>query len=258
MLIMATFVIEHRRLNQMNTMYDTLLQLPLFQGLCLEDFTHILDKVKLHFTRHKAGEVILSRGTPCDQLIFLLKGEIAAETTSKDDSFTLIEHMVAPQVIEPYALLGMNINYTASYVARTEVDSISISKSLVLTTLLKYDIFRLNYMNIISNRSQNLYARLWEEAPQDVVEKIIRFMLVHTERYQGEKVLKIKMDSLARFMDDTRLSVSKALHGLQEEGLIVLHRKEIVIMDGEKLMFWNEKRKLLRTKVTAEIEEIDE
>ena len=32
-------------------MFDTLLQLPLFQGLCHEDFTSILDKVKLHFIK---------------------------------------------------------------------------------------------------------------------------------------------------------------------------------------------------------------
>ena len=31
-----------RRLRYMETMFDTLLQLPLFQGLCHEDFTNIL------------------------------------------------------------------------------------------------------------------------------------------------------------------------------------------------------------------------
>ena len=29
------------------------------QGLCHEDFTNILEKVKLHFTKHKAGDVIV-------------------------------------------------------------------------------------------------------------------------------------------------------------------------------------------------------
>ena len=60
----------------METMFDTLLQLPLFQGLCHEDFTSILDKVKLHFIKHKVGETIIESGSPCKQLCFLLKGEI--------------------------------------------------------------------------------------------------------------------------------------------------------------------------------------
>ena len=56
----------------METMFDTLLQLPLFQGLCHEDFTSILDKVKLHFIKHKVGETIIESGSPCKHLCFLL------------------------------------------------------------------------------------------------------------------------------------------------------------------------------------------
>lgn len=216
-------------------MYDTLLQLPLFQGLCQEDFTNILDKVKLHFTKHKAGETLVESGTPCDRLVFLLKGEISTITTSRNETFTFVEQMEAPYVIEPYSLLGMNVSYTSSYTARTEVDTITISKAFVLTHLLKYDIFRLNYMNLISNRAQNLYARLWEEAPRSLEEKIISFILIHTEKCQGEKILKVKMDDLARCLDDTRLNVSKALNSLQEQNLLSLHRKEIQIPNAEAL-----------------------
>ena len=47
-------------------MYDTLLQLPLFQGLAHEDFTNILGKVKLHFTKHN---IYLERGNRFIHLI---------------------------------------------------------------------------------------------------------------------------------------------------------------------------------------------
>ena len=46
---MSTFVSKQKE-KHMNTMFDTLLQLPLFQGLAQEDFTNILGKVKLSFT----------------------------------------------------------------------------------------------------------------------------------------------------------------------------------------------------------------
>ena len=128
--------LKFRRLHYMETMFDTLLQLPLFQGLCHEDFTNILEKVKLHFTKHKAGDVIVKSGTPCDKLIFLLKGEISLQTTSKDGFLTFIEHVEAPYVIEPHALFGMNLSYVSSYVARTEAHSISISKSFVLSNMI--------------------------------------------------------------------------------------------------------------------------
>lgn len=225
-------------------MYDTLLQLPLFQGLCHEDFSKILEKVKLHFLKYKAGDVIMESRSSCDQLIFLLKGEISSMTTSQDETYTIVEHAEAPYVIEPHALLGMNINYASSYVARTEVNAISISKSFVLNALLNYDIFRLNYMNFISNRAQALYVQLWQEAPLDLIDKIVRFLHMHIEKPQGEKIIKVKMEDLASYLDDTRLNVSKTLNILQESDLLLLRRKEIVIMDTEKLMDWNEARKI--------------
>lgn len=216
-------------------MFDTLLQLPLFQGLCQEDFACILDKVKLHFRKYKAGETIIEYGTPCTQLCFLIKGEISVITTSRGNTYTAVEQMPAPYLIEPQSLFGMNTTYTSTYVTHTQVHTVGISKSFVLSDLFKYEIFRLNYMNIISNRSQNLYARLWEEPTSDLKNKIGRFLLQHFEKPQGRKVFKVKMEDLARCLDDTRLNVSKALNEMQDNGLIELRRKEILIPDAQRL-----------------------
>lgn len=216
-------------------MYDTLLQLPLFQGLAQEDFTSILGKVKLHFTKHKAGAALVRKGTTCKQLVFILNGEIAASTPSDDNSYTFTEYFQAPYLIEPQALFGMSTLYASTYVARTEVHTVTVSKAFVMNDLFKYEIFRLNYMNIISNRAQTYYGRQWTKRPNKLEARIANFILSHVERPTGEKVLKVNMEVLANAINDTRLSVSKALNGMQEEGLLELHRGEIVIPDAEKL-----------------------
>lgn len=220
----------------METMFDTLLQLPLFQGLCQEDFTSILDKVKLHFIKHKAGETIIKSGSPCKQLCFLLKGEISVVTHSRENIYTVIEQMDAPCLIEPQSLFGMNTNYASSYLAHTEVHTVCISKDFVLSDLFNYEIFRLNYMNIISNRAQNLYSRLWEEPQPVSKDKIAHFFLMHCEKPQGKKSFKIKMGDLARCLNDSRLNVSKTLNEMQNTGLLKLHRKEIIIPDARNLL----------------------
>ena len=73
------------------TMYDTLLQLPLFQGLCKNDFTNIIGKVKLHFRKYNADDIIVEQGAPCTQLIFLLNGEITSQATDNQHSYSLFE-----------------------------------------------------------------------------------------------------------------------------------------------------------------------
>ena len=101
-------------------------------------------------------------------------------------------------------------------------------------------------MNIVSNRAQNLYSRLWEEPAQDLKNKIIRFFLLHCEKTQGEKIFKVKMDDLARYLDDTRLNTSKALNELQDNGVLELRRKEILLPDPVKID--NDKKSLCKNR----------
>lgn len=220
----------------MDTMFDTLLQLPLFQGLAYEDLTSILGKVKLHFTKHKAGEIILEANSPCDRLLFILKGEVAASTSSAGAAYCFTEYFQAPHLIEPQSLFGMNTAYVSTYVARNEVHSVSISKTFALNELFKYEISRLNYMNIISNRAQILNNRFWEKTAETPEKRISNFILTHIERPFGMKILKIKKEELAQVINDTRMGVSKALNGMQEAGLLELHRGEIVIPKAERLL----------------------
>ncbi len=88
------------------TMYDTLLQLPLFQGLCKNDFTNIIGKVKLHFRKYNADDIIVEQGAPCTQLIFLLNGEMISQATDDQYPYSLFETFGSPFVIEPIRYSG--------------------------------------------------------------------------------------------------------------------------------------------------------
>lgn len=215
------------------TMYDTLLQLPLFQGLCKNDFTNIIGKVKLHFRKYNADDIIVEQGAPCTQLIFLLNGEMISQATDDQYPYSLFETFGSPFVIEPYSLFGMQTNYTATYKARTDIN---IDKSFVLNELNNYEIFRLNYLNILSNRAQVAYEKLWNSHIGNTEEKILNFLLLRSMKPEGEKILKIKMEDLASLIDETRINVSKVLNDLQEQGLVQLSRKEISIPALEKLI----------------------
>lgn len=218
------------------TMYDTLLQLPLFQGLCKNDFTNIIGKVRLHFRKYNAEDIIVEQGEPCDQLIFLLNGEVISQATDEQHSYSLFETFGSPFVIEPYSLFGMQTRYTATYKARTETNIVTIDKSFVLAELNNYEIFRLNYLNILSNRAQVANDKLWNSYAGSIQDKIVNFILLRSMRPDGEKVLKIKMEDLANLIDETRINVSKVLNDLQEKKLIQLTRKEIYIPALEKLV----------------------
>ena len=219
----------------MDSMFDTLLLLPLFQGLAQEDFTKILGKVKLHFTKHKKREVIAAKGSPCRELIFVLKGEVSVTSASDAPAYSLTETLPAPWVIEPQSLFGMQTAYAADYLSTEETSTISIDKLAGINELFKYDIFRLNYMNMVSNRAQQLYERLWRSCTGTLEERIAAFMLLHAERPCGPKLLKIHMKELAGIVNCNRTSVSTVLKTMQEKGWLTMRRGEVDIPQLEKI-----------------------
>ena len=218
-----------------HSMYDNLLQLPLFQGLCKDDFTTIIEKVKFHFLNYKENDIIRNQGDTCNQLVFLLSGEITQKVANEEEGYTLSETLHAPHIIEPYSLFGMDTRYTATYLAKTDATLLTIDKAYVYTELNNYEIFRLNYLNILSNRIQVSHKKLWSNHMSNLNEKFVYFLLDRCLKPQGDKVLNITMEDLARIVNETRINVSRMLNDMHQQGLIQLKRKEIYIPALEKL-----------------------
>ena len=217
-------------------MYDNLLQRPLFQGLNKSDFTSIIEKVRLHFLTYKKGEIIQSQDEPCDQLIFMLNGEIIAKTTHHDAGYSLSETFDTPHLIEPQSLFGMHNTFKATYCAKEESKLLTIDKSFISSELINYEVFRLNFFNILSNRCQTLQQKLWTSTSPTIKDKIVHFLLMRCQLSYGEKTLHISMDHLANMIDETRINVSRTLNEWQEKEWIQLRRKEIYIPKFERLI----------------------
>ena len=217
-------------------MYDTLLQLPLFQGLGKGDFTSIIEKVKFHFHHIEAGKTIFTQGDTCQQLVFLLDGRIMSHTSNKELCYQLWETHEGPSIIEPYSLFGMQPSYTATYKAHTKVRLLTIDKAYVLSDLNNYEIFRINFLNILSNRCQTTHHKLKNIRTGNLKEKLADFFMLRCTKAEGEKILRITMEDLASLINETRINVSKLLNELHEKGIIQLRRKEIGVPALEKLL----------------------
>lgn len=217
-------------------MYDTLLQLPLFQGLGKSDFTSIIEKVKFHFHHIEAGKTIFTQGETCQQLVFLLDGKIISHTSNEDLNYQLWETHEGPAVIEPYSLFGMQPHFTATYKAHTKIKLLTIDKAFVLSDLNEYEIFRINFLNILSNRCQVINQKLRNSRTGNLKEKLAEFFMLRCTQTKGEKTLRITMEDLAVLINETRINVSKLLNELHDKGIILLRRKEITIPALENLL----------------------
>ena len=217
------------------TMYDTLLMLPLFQGMSQADLTRIIEKVKFDFVKFEDREVIFRQGERCDKLVFLLSGELLSETVAPCGLFTLEERLDRPVMVELHSLFGSDTTYKSTYTACGEVAMLMIDKNYVFKLLDFNMVFRINFYNIVCNKVHKQHGLLWGLTPSGLEGRLVHFIRSLCSLPQGLKTLRIRMEDLANLLDDTRLNVSSILNAWQDQGLIEIRRKAFVIHDLAEL-----------------------
>lgn len=217
-------------------MFDTLLELPLFQGLGKSDLTQIMETVQLDVVNYEPGKYIVKQESPCNRLVFLLKGTLTQHTLSDDHSYAFQERVPAPSVLQPEVLYGVHPRYTHSYITQSETQIITVPKAAINQVFMNYEVFRLNFINLLSTlvfRGQRL---LWANTANSIEQRIIHFIRRHAQYPAGEKILNITMESLANQLNETRINISKALNRMEQRNLVLLRRKEIIVPALEKLL----------------------
>ena len=217
-------------------MYDTLLSLPLFQGMSQADFNSLLQKIRLDFVRYEEGSTIISASERCKSFAFLINGTVESSRDGMDGKLTFMEQIDAPCLIEPYSMFGRAGSYQRTYTAISPCSFLMVDKQYIYTELGKYNICRMNLLNILSGRVQQLDSHVWALEGTNLRGRMIRFIKGLSDVQTGTKKLCVKMNDLATLMDATRLNVSRELNALEAEGLISLRRKEILIPALENMI----------------------
>jgi len=218
-----------------NSIYDTLLCLPLFQGMTKSDFGTVLEKVRFGFHKYSAGQVVAESGKLCNSFVFLLNGRLRSMRSSSDNLFTLTEWLEGPYMIEVSSMFGINPVYRCTYVAEEECGILVIDKQFLYTELFKYNICRMNMMNMLSNRTHSLERDLWNLSPKDMKGRFVHLLQSLCEAPNGPKDVRVKMEDLAQTLLETRLSISKMLNAMEDEGVVVLKRGGFFVPALEKL-----------------------
>ena len=217
-------------------LYDHLLQFSLFQGLSRDNLAQVVGHTKFGFLKFAAGQTVANEGDPCTLLHFLLSGTLKVTTVADDHSYTVIEQLAAPYLIQPEAIYGYNQRFTHTFTALTETGIITIDKDEVMRLSEEFLVFRLNLLNHYATQSQKLLRVPWRHRPDDLIGRIIRFLRYRCIYPAGPKTFYILMTQLADEVGDSRLDVSRALNKLQQDGLLQLHRGRIEVPQMERLL----------------------
>lgn len=216
--------------------FDQLLELPLFQGMTRNDLDEVLTYSQLKLLHINVGKTIVHEGDPCNRLYFIVEGTYKATTYADDRSYAIVEKLKGPRLIQPERIFGFNQRFTKKIEVDANCKILTIEKREVVKLTEKFEIFRINLFNIVTTQAQRISHIPFRPLPTNIRQKIGSFIKDRCEYPAGQKDLIIKMQTLANYICESRLNVSKELRKMQAEGLAKLGRCDIRIIALEKLL----------------------
>ena len=201
--------------------YALLTRLPLLQGISSTDLLNWEDALRLDIDELPASKLPLIRqGDNCTQLLYLVEGELLREYRSEDGNYVMRSYLKGPSVIEVDRLFGLYPTYENTYYAKTDIKFLSIRKTLLNSHMMKSEVFRLNLLNALSACAQKRAIALFPSQSGTAEERLKHFLGIIFLDCEGEVELIIQMKDLARYIDETRLTISHLLNKWEREGSI--------------------------------------
>ena len=119
----------------MNSMYELLMGLPLFQGVSHARISELIEKIKFHFLKYLENEQLIEKGDSCKQLKFLISGSVKLELTNNNKRIRIFETLSAPNVLGAEYLFGRSTVYPYNVSASPSAGIMQIEKADYLKIL---------------------------------------------------------------------------------------------------------------------------
>lgn len=217
------------------TMYESLMTLPLFKGVSHERLSEIVGKIPLAFLKYMPGEKVMDSGDPCTGLKFVLKGSVRLSLHNVNDRLRIQQTLEGPAVISPDFLFGRDTNYPSTGTAIDTVSIIQIEKKDFLELLRVDEIVMYNYLNILSTNAQKSVNGVLALTAGSLEERIAFWIIALTQLSGKDIVLQAKHRDLYTLFGVQRSSFIAALDALKAKGIIEYTPNEIHVLSRREL-----------------------
>ena len=217
-------------------MYDTILGLPLFQGLSTADLTRVLEGTRLAFDTVSAGTTLFRQDELCTGLTFIIDGAITLHTEAADHRWSVDETLNSPLVLGMDVLYGSTRTHRHSAHAATATRTLIMDKRTVAALTGYFEVFRLNVLNLLTTSAVRRDQLNWLPAATTREEHIIHFFRTHVQRPAGHKRFNISQKVLGRYLGEDYRFIAQALRQMQDRGWLTLDRRCIDIPAFERLI----------------------
>lgn len=220
----------------MDSIYEIIMDLPLFKGVSREKISELVEKNRFHFLKYTSNELMISAGDPCKHVRFVISGKARIEISSSNKKILISEVISAPNVIGPDYLFGKETYYPFSVYAEGNCGLLQIDKADYINILLSDKVFLFNILNSLSRNYQKVTNGILSLSSGSIAERLAFLVVSLTQKGAEDIRLKFKQKDFCSMLSTQRTSFVNALNALKEEGAIDFTSTEIIIKNREKML----------------------
>jgi CRP-like cAMP-binding protein len=215
--------------------YSVLSNAPPFRGLTAGEIETILSGVSHRIKRFYEGTLISQSGEPVNSLMIVISGAVKGEMVDYAGRVIKIEDIPAPGALASAFMFGNRNRFPVNVIALSEGELLLIEKPDFLKLLMRNDIILVNFLDMISNRSQFLSEKIKFLNFKTIKGKLAHYILQKAGKERSSVLLDLTQNDLADFFGVARPSVARAIGELEEEGYIEAKGKNIKIVNRNGL-----------------------
>jgi CRP/FNR family transcriptional regulator, dissimilatory nitrate respiration regulator len=215
--------------------YEKLSEAPLFKRLTAADVENVLLAVPYRVRKFKSGNMISQSGEQVNSLMIVIEGIVKGEMVDYAGRVIKIEDIPAPGALATGFIFGNKNSFPVNVVALSDGELLTIEKPDFLNLLVSNNIILVNFLDMISNRSQFLSEKIKFLNFKTIKGKLAHFILQKAGNDKSVIFLDMTQNDLADFFGVARPSVSRAMGDLEEEGYIEASGKKITILNRKGL-----------------------
>lgn len=220
----------------MNSMFEILMELPLFRGTTRERMAEIVGMAKFHFLKYLPGETVVEAGAPCTHIKFIISGSVRSKIVNPDSRFKVSQTLVAPDVISPDYLFGRATNYPCTVTAIEPTGILQIAKSDYIKILNSDEVFMFNYLNMLSMNAQKSVSGVLALTTGSIEERIAFWIIALTQPSGKDIALECRQRDMYSFFGVQRSSFISTLDSMKERGLLKYDANKIDILNRRALI----------------------
>jgi CRP-like cAMP-binding protein len=219
----------------MKNFYAELSRTNIFSGLSEENIIELLHDKPFRLKEYNKDEYVAYNHDFCNDMLIVVQGSVRGEMTDFSGKKLKIEDIIAPRPLAAAFIFGRDNRFPVDIIANEAATVLVIPRDVLLFLLQHSQVMLKNYLNAISSRTQFLSNRIRFLTFKTIREKFANYILNTTPKDSDVFRLNQSQTELAEFFGVTRPSLARILSEMEQEGILSVERREITILDKEKL-----------------------